>query len=115
MQEFSRGKALHDIEIIGTTEETGTTIIFKPDDTIFSTIVYDYKTLATRLRDLAYLNAGITLTLTDKRELDAENNPKREVFFSVEGLKEFVRYIDGAKEHLIEDIIHINTEKQGIR
>ena len=114
MQEFSRGKALHDIEIIGTTEETGTTIIFKPDDTIFSTIVYDYKTLATRLRDLAYLNAGITLTLTDKRELDAENNPKREVFFSVEGLKEFVRYIDGAKEHLIEDIIHINTEKQGI-
>ena len=114
MQEFSRGKALHDIEIIGTTEETGTTIIFKPDDTIFSTIVYDYKTLATRLRDLAYLNAGITLTLTDKRELDAENNPKREVFFSIEGLKEFVRYIDGAKEHLIEDIIHINTEKQGI-
>ena len=114
MQEFSRGKALHDIEIIGTTEETGTTIIFKPDDTIFSTIIYDYKTLATRLRDLAYLNAGITLTLTDKRELDAENNPKREVFFSVEGLKEFVRYIDGAKEHLIEDIIHINTEKQGI-
>ncbi len=114
MQEFSRGKALHDIEIIGTTEETGTTILFKPDDTIFSTTVYDYKTLATRLRDLAYLNAGITLTLTDKRELDAENNPKREVFFSVEGLKEFVRYIDGAKEHLIEDIIHINTEKQGI-
>ena len=114
MQEFSRGKALHDIEIIGTTEETGTTILFKPDDTIFSTTVYDYKTLATRLRDLAYLNAGITLTLTDKRELDAENNPKREIFFSVEGLKEFVRYIDGAKEHLIEDIIHINTEKQGI-
>lgn len=114
MQEFSRGKALHDINIIGTTEETGTTIIFKPDDTIFSTTIYDYKTLANRLRDLAYLNAGITLSLTDNREIDAEGNPKKEVFFSIDGLKEFVRYIDGAKEHLIEDIIHINTEKQGI-
>ncbi len=114
MQEFSRGKALHDIEIIGATEETGTTIIFKPDDTIFSTTTYDYKTLANRLRDLAYLNAGITLSLTDNRETDAEGNPKKEVFFSIDGLKEFVRYIDGAKEHLIEDIIHINTEKQGI-
>lgn len=114
MQEFSRGKALHDINIIGTTEETGTTIIFKPDDTIFSTTIYDYKTLANRLRDLAYLNAGITLSLTDNREIDAEGNPKKEVFFSIDGLKEFVRYIDGAKEHLIEDIVHINTEKQGI-
>ena len=83
MQEFlPGGKALHDIEIIGTTEETGTTIIFKPDDTIFSTIVYDYKTLATRLRDLAYLNAGITLTLTDKRELRRrEQSQKRGILF----------------------------------
>lgn len=114
MQEFSRGKALQDIQVIGTTDETGTTITFKPDDTIFSTVVYDYKTLANRLRDLAYLNAGISLSLTDERERDAEGNPKKEVFFSLEGLKEFVRYIDGVKEHLIEDIIHINTEKQGI-
>lgn len=67
MQEYSCGKPLHDVEIIGETEETGTTIIFRPDDSIFSVTVYDYNILANRLRDLAYLNAGITLSLTDKR------------------------------------------------
>ncbi len=114
MQEFSRGAALHDVEIIGETEETGTTIIFRPDDTIFTSTVYDYSILANRLRDLAYLNAGISLSLTDNRTLDEAGNPRREEFYSKEGLKEFVRYIDSSKEHLIEDVIHISTERQGV-
>ena len=110
MQEYSCGKPLHDVEIIGETEETGTTIIFRPDDSIFSVTVYDYNILANRLRDLAYLNAGITLSLTDKRT----TNDAGEVFYSKEGLKEFVRYIDSNKEHLIDDVIHIATERQGV-
>lgn len=115
MQEFSCGKPLHDVEVIGTTEITGTTVTFKPDASIFSlTTEYKYDILASRLRDLAYLNAGIKLTLTDKRQKDAEGNFKKEFFYSIEGLKEFVRYIDGNKEHLIEDVIHIVTERQNI-
>ena len=115
MQEFADGKPLHDIQIIGTADDTGTTITFKPDPSIFKeTTEYDFKILSNRLRDLAYLNAGITLTLTDKRRLNAEGIPYKEVYYSKEGLKEFVRYIDSNKEHLIDDIIHISTEKQGI-
>ncbi len=114
MQEFSRGVALHDVEVIGETNETGTTIIFRPDETIFTSVVYDYNILANRLRDLAYLNAGITLSLTDNRVLDEMGNPRHEEFYSKDGLKEFVQYIDSSKEHLIEDIIHIATERQGV-
>ncbi len=114
MQEFSRGAALHDVEIIGDTDETGTTIIFRPDETIFTSTVYDYNILANRLRDLAFLNAGITLSLTDNRALDESGEPRHEVFYSKEGLKEFVHYIDSSKEHLIEDVIHIATERQGV-
>ena len=79
------------------TDHTGTTILFHPDATIFSETVYDYETLANRLRDLAFLNAGITLTLTDERVRDEEGNPRRDVFHSAEGLKEFVKYIDEGK------------------
>ena len=114
MQEYSCGKPLHDVEIIGETEETGTTIIFRPDDSIFSVTVYDYNILANRLRDLAYLNAGITLSLTDKRTTNDAGEYRKEVFYSKEGLKEFVRYIDSNKEHLIDDVIHIATERQGV-
>ncbi len=114
MQEFSRGAALHDVEIIGDTDETGTTIIFRPDETIFTSTVYDYSILANRLRDLAFLNAGITLSLTDNRALDESEEPRHEVFYSKDGLKEFVHYIDSSKEHLIEDVIHIATERQGV-
>lgn len=115
MQEYSCGHPKTPVQIIRDTEETGTKIIFKPDPSIFTeTTVYNYATLANRLRDLAFLNAGIHLTLTDMREKDAEGNPKQEVFYSEEGLKEFVRYIDSSKEHLIDDIIYINTERQGI-
>ncbi|MBQ7942401.1 MAG: DNA topoisomerase (ATP-hydrolyzing) subunit B [Muribaculaceae bacterium] len=114
MQEYSCGHPTSDMKVIGETEEHGTTIYFHPDDTIFTEIVYDYNTLATRLRDLAFLNAGITLTLTDMRVKDDEGNAKKEVFFSETGLDDFVQYIDSNKEHLINDIIHINIEKQGI-
>lgn len=114
MQEFSCGHPTGTMQVLGDTEEHGTTIYFHPDDSIFSETVYDYNTLATRLRDLAFLNAGITLSLTDMRVKDEEGNPKKEVFFSETGLDDFVQYIDSNKEHLINDIIHISIEKQGI-
>ena len=115
MQEYAYGHPKAPVAVVGESTESGTTVIFKPDKTIFTeTTVYDFDTLANRLRDLAYLNAGIRLTLTDERVKDEQGNPKREVFYSEEGLKEFVRYIDQTKEQLIDDIIYINTERQGI-
>ena len=114
MQEFSCGKPLHDVQVIDNTDKTGTTISFKPDGSIFTVTEYKYDILATRLRELAFLNAGITLRLTDKRVLKEDGSFKSEVFHSDEGLKEFVRYIDRSKEKLIPDVIHIVTEKQGI-
>ncbi|ALO29158.1 DNA topoisomerase (ATP-hydrolyzing) subunit B [Porphyromonas gingivalis] len=115
MQEFSCGKPLHDVEVIGSTERTGTTIQFKPDSSIFSVTEYQYSILAKRLRELSYLNAGITLTLTDKRTLKEDGSGyKQDVFRSEEGLKEFVRHLDRMKEPLVDNVIHIVTEKQGI-
>lgn len=114
MQEFSCGIPSHGVEIIGETDRTGTTITFKPDSSIFIATEYKYDTLATRLRELAFLNAGITLTLTDKRVQKEDGSYKSEIFRSTEGLKEFVHYIDRAKEPLIDNVIHIVTEKQGI-
>ena len=114
MQEFSCGKPLHDVQVIDNTDKTGTTISFKPDGSIFTVTEYKYDILATSLRELAFLNAGITLRLTDKRVLKEDGSFKSEVFHSDEGLKEFVRYIDRSKEKLIPDVIHIVTEKQGI-
>ena len=114
MQEFSCGKPLHDVQVIDNTDKTGTTISFKPDGSIFTVTEYKYDILATRLREVAFLNAGITLRLTDKRVLKEDGSFKSEVFHSDEGLKEFVRYIDRSKEKLIPDVIHIVTEKQGI-
>ncbi|WP_295731147.1 DNA topoisomerase (ATP-hydrolyzing) subunit B [uncultured Muribaculum sp.] len=114
MQEYSCGKPVTELKVIGESSHTGTSITFKPDESIFTVTVYDYNTLANRLRDLAFLNAGITLTLTDMRNIDAEGNPRREVFHSDHGLEDFVRYIDSSKESLINDIIHLNTERQGV-
>jgi DNA gyrase subunit B len=114
MQEYSCGKPTSELKVIGTSETTGTTITFLPDKSIFVETVYNYDTLANRLRDLAYLNAGITLTLTDRRQKDAEGNVKVEKFFSEAGLEDFVRYIDASKEPLINDVIHLNTERQGV-
>ena len=114
MQEYAFGKPTCDLKVISETDHTGTTILFHPDASIFSETVYDYETLANRLRDLAFLNAGITLTLTDERVRDEEGNPRQDVFHSAEGLKEFVKYIDEGKEPLIEDIIHLSTERGGV-
>ena len=113
-QEYSCGKPTTDLMVVGESDSTGTTVIFRPDDTIFTVTEYDYSTLAKRLRDLAFLNAGITLTLTDMRDIDTEGQPRSEVFFSRDGLREFVEYIDSSKESLIGDVIHLNTERQGI-
>ena len=114
MQEFACGKPLHPVEVIGETDTTGTKIMFKPDGSIFTVTEYKYEILATRLRELAFLNAGITLTLTDKRVTKEDGSYKSDTFHSEEGLKEFVRYVDRSKEQLIPDVIHITTEKQGI-
>ncbi len=114
MQEYSCGKPTTGLNIIGESTHTGTRITFKPDASIFTVTVYDYNTLANRLRDLAFLNAGITLTLTDMRNIDAEGNPHSETFYSKNGLSEFVKYIDASKEPLIDEVIHLNTERQGI-
>ncbi|MDR3308629.1 MAG: DNA topoisomerase (ATP-hydrolyzing) subunit B [Tannerella sp.] len=114
MQEFSIGKSLGDIKEIGVSEHTGTTIVFKPDSTIFTVLEFKYEILANRLRELAYLNAGIRLELTDKRIQDENGAYKSEIFYSKEGLKEFVHYIDRAKDLLVQEVIHIKTEKQGI-
>ena len=114
MQEFSCGKPLHDVEIVGNADSTGTTITFKPDASIFTVTEYKYDILATRLRELAFLNAGITLRLTDKRIIKEDGSYKSETFHSEKGLMEFVEYIDRSKEKLIPDVIHIVTEKQGI-
>ena len=114
VQEYSCGKPTTELIVAGESQHTGTSITFLPDSSIFTVTVYDYNTLANRLRDLAFLNAGITLSLTDRRVLDAEGNPKKEVFYSANGLSEFVSYIDSNKESLIQDVIHLNTERQGI-
>lgn len=114
MQEFSCGKPLHDVQMVGDADTTGTTITFKPDASIFTTTEYKYDILATRLRELAFLNAGITLQLKDKRVIKEDGLYKTEIFYSKEGLKEFVHYIDRSKEALIPDVIHIVTEKQGV-
>jgi DNA gyrase subunit B len=113
-QEYSIGKPLADIRTIGTTDKTGTIITFRPDASIFITTEYKYEILAKRLRELAYLNAGVRLQLTDKRILKEDGTFRSEIFYSEEGLKEFVQFIDANKEPLIPEIIHIITEKQGI-
>ena len=114
VQEYAYGKPTTELRIVGDTDHTGTSVTFKPDGSIFTATVYDYLTLANRLRDLAFLNAGITLTLTDKRAVNENGEPKHEVFYSQDGLSEFVQYIDSNKESLINDVIHLNTERQGI-
>ena len=109
-QEYSCGKPLYDVKVVGETDLTGTRQQFWPDGTIFTVTEYNYDTLASRMRELAFLNAGITITLTDLRK-DDEGNTRSEVFHSDEGLKEFVRYVDNSRTHLFDDIIYLNTVK----
>lgn len=111
MQEYSEGKPLADIAEVGSSDERGTEITFKPDDKIFITTEYKYDILAARMRELAFLNAGVRIHLTDKREVDENGEFRHEEFHSEAGLKEFVEYLDGTREGLINDVIHVSTEK----
>ena len=115
-QDYAKGKPLAPVSVIGTYNEgegTGTRVQFWPDGSIFTETVYHYDILANRMRELAYLNAGVRISLTDKREKNEDGSFKGEVFYSEEGLSEFVRYIDGNRTPLISEVIHLNTEKYG--
>ena len=113
-QEYERGIPQGDVKIIGESDKTGTIITFIPDNTIFTTTEFKYDILSSRLRELAYLNKGIKLQLTDLRQKEIDGSPKHEVYFSEKGLAEFVDYLDGTRERLIEDTIHIATEKNDV-
>jgi len=114
-QEYSKGKALYPVKTIGETDFNGTVVTFLPDKTIFTqTTEFNYDTLASRLRELSYLNKGITITLTDNRTADDEGNFTTEVFHSDEGLPEFIRYLDSTREQLTANIISMEGEKNGI-
>ncbi len=114
-QEYERGKALYPVKQIGETDKRGTTVTFKPDGTIFTqTLEYSYDTLASRLRELAYLNKGITIHLVDKRSPKDDGTFEGETFHSNEGLKEFIKYLDGNREPLMKDVIAFEGEKNGV-
>ena len=112
-QEYEKGKALYPVKVVGETDKQGTRQQFWPDPTIFTTTVYQYDIIARRMRELAYLNAGITITLTDLRP-DEEGKIRQEVFHAKDGLKAFVRFIDRHRTHLFDDVIYLKTEKQNI-
>ena len=120
-QEYEQGKPLYPVKVVGETDKRGTRQQFWPDATIFTTTTYKYDIVATRMRELAFLNAGIKITLRDMRPALDENGavaegwtPKEEVFHAQDGLKEFVRYIDQHRTHLFNDVIYLKTEKAGV-
>ena len=115
-QEYAYGKPLYPVKEVGEAHRTGTRQTFWPDGGIFTVTQYRYETLQARLRELAYLNKGITISLTDYRDKDEEGNPRYEKFHSEEGVKEFVRFLNAQNNNtpLIEDVIYLNTEKQGV-
>lgn len=119
-QEYEKGKPLYEVKVIGDTDRRGTRQQFWPDDAIFTVTEYSYDTLANRMRELAFLNAGLTITLTDLRpNMDAmpegeEWQPRRVTFYSEQGLPQFVRYIDSSRVHLFDDVIQISTNKNGL-
>ncbi len=113
-QEYETGKPLYEVEVVGETDKRGTRQQFWPDPEIFTTTTYRYDILANRMRELAFLNAGLTIILTDEREIDENGKPLSETFYSEQGLREFVRYQDAMRTPLIPDVIYINTEKEGV-
>ena len=113
-QEYSCGKPITQVSEAGASDKTGTFVKFKPDASIFITTEYKYSILATRMRELAFLNKGITIILTDRRHLNEDGSYQTEIFHSEEGLKEFVKFIDSNREPLVDNIIYINTEKNDI-
>jgi DNA gyrase subunit B len=114
VQEYSKGQPLYDVKVVGETNYRGTIITFKPDAEIFTVTEYNYTTLANRMRELAFLNKGIRITLSDERKTDENGKAYSETFYSEGGLKEFVEYLDAGKEKLLSEVIYINTEKQNI-
>ncbi|GAB1447402.1 MAG: DNA topoisomerase (ATP-hydrolyzing) subunit B [Bacteroidetes bacterium] len=112
-QEYSCGKPLYDVKVIGESDKTGTTVFFQPDGEIFTTLEYKYDTLAARMRELSYLNRGIRITLKDHRP-DENGNLREETFYSDGGLKEFVNFLDGTREKLLPEPIYVEGEKAGI-
>ena len=110
-QEYARGKEQYAVREIGTTEKRGTTVEFQPDHEIFETLVYGYDTLADRMRELSYLNQGITITMTDERHTDEEGSRSRKRS-THEGLKDFVTYLDGNREAIIQEVIHMSGERE---
>ena len=114
-QVYQRGKPVAPVKEIGTSDKRGTVVTFKPDPEIFQQVLeYNYETLANRMRELSYLNKGITLTLIDKRNKDEKGEFIQDVFRSKEGLKEFIRFLDSSREAIIQDVISIEGEKNGI-
>ena len=113
-QEYEKGKPLYPVKVIGETTKQGTRQQFWPDPTIFTTTVFQWDIIARRMRELAFLNAGIKITLTDLRHNEESGKPRQEVFHAKDGLKEFVRYVDRHRQHLFDDVIYLKTEKQSI-
>lgn len=114
-QEYERGKTMYPVRNIGKTDKKGTIVTFKPDASIFQqTLEFSYDTLASRMRELAYLNKGIKITLTDQREKNEDGTFAGEEFYSEEGLKEFIKFLDGNREMIIADVISMEGEKNGI-
>ena len=114
VQEYAKGKPLGEVKITGESDKTGTIVTFKPDESIFLITNYKYETLAARLRELSFLNAGIKLNLIDERVREEENGFKYDEYYSEEGLKEFIEYLDETRVKLIDDVIHISSEKSGV-
>lgn len=114
-QEYAKGKPLYPVKSVGETTENGTIVTFRPDPSIFQqTVEYNYDTLASRMRELSFLNKGITITLTDRREKDDKGEFVSEVFHSEEGLKEFIKFLDGTREPIISEVVSIEGEKNDI-
>ena len=114
-QEYEKGKALYPVKQIGETEKRGTLVTFRPDATIFTqTLEYSYDTLAARLRELSFLNKGLRIILTDKRDIDEKGEVRVETFYSEEGLKEFIKFLDGNRVPIIGDVISMELEKGDI-
>ncbi len=113
-QEYEKGKPLYPVKVVGETDKTGTRQQFWPDPEIFTTTVFQWAIVARRMRELAYLNAGIKITLSDLRPDPETGKTHTEVFHAKDGLKEFVRYVDRHRQHLFDDVIYLKTEKQNI-
>ena len=113
-QEYKQGKPQYDVREIGTTDITGTIVTFRPDPEIFETLVYQFDTLATRMRELSYLNQGLTLVITDERETDEKGNFLTETFYSEGGLSEYVNYLDESRTNLMENPIHVKGKEENV-